>query len=332
MGRLTVAGLPVKGLGRRLPNGLDPRTIIARYGTLVFLVLLVLIFTALNPRFIGLENLLNIIKSISQLAILAAGLTVVLVMLDFDLSISWNATWAGVIAAGFARDYQGTYPAFLIGLAAATVVGLINGLVATKLRVSAFIGTLAMGVILEGAIFWYAQGQTIAFGLPTDFPDLGRAGIFGVRYTILIMLGVLFLLWLMLEHTELGRYMYAIGGNREAARLSGINIDRTRIIGFVICGLCAGIAGVLLSSNFGAGNPAIGGSLLLDGFTAAFLGASVLRGGQFHVFGTLVGAIVLGVLTNGMTFINISFEFQSIAKGVVLIAAVAISALGRRRS
>jgi len=330
----------VAGLG---PRGSDPEAaravsnrrswdlagLCARYGTLFFLLALLVLFTSLNQRFIAPANLLNIVQSISQLAILASGLSVCLVMLDFDLSISWNAAFAGVIAAGVARDSHSTYGAFAVGILVATFISLLNGLVITKLLVSAFIATLAMGVIVEGLMFWYAQGQTITLGLPPDFSDLGRASFLGIRFTIIVMFAVLAVLWVVLEHTEVGRFMYAIGGNREAARLSGINIDRTRVLALLISGTCAGITGVLLASNFGAGNPQAGGSLLLDAFTAAFLGASVLRGGQFHIFGTLIGAIVLGVLTNGLTFINIPFEYQSIAKGLILIAAVAISTTRR---
>ena len=318
----------------RAPAGRGVRRallLLGRYGTIIGLVGLCAFFALKSDAFLTKDNLLIILDSSALLGIIAAGLTVTLVMFDFDLSIGYTATLAGMYAAGVAVDH-GTTWGIAAGLLAGVLVGVANGAIVTLLNVSAFIATLGMATVIQGVIFGYRQGSQISFGLPEDFSSLGTGSFRGVSYLIWIMGGVMFVLWLMLQHMPLGRKMYAVGGNPTAARLSGIRIGRTRFIAFVIAGLAAGLAGVLLASNLGTGNPTAGIGYLLDAFTACFIGAATLRDGEFHIGGTLVGVLILGVLTNGLVLVGVAPDWQTISKGLVLIGAVAIAGVMRKSS
>lgn len=302
---------------------------VGRFGTIIGLVALCAYFSIATDAFLTKENLLTILDSSALLGIIASGLTVTLVMFDFDLSIGYTATLAGMYSAGVAVNH-GTTWGIAAGLFAGLVVGMANGAVVTMFNVSAFIATLGMGTIIQGVIFGYREGAQISFGLPENFTAIGTGDFIGVSYLIWIMGGVMVVLWLMLQHTRLGRQMYAVGGNPVAARLSGIHLGRTRFIAFMIAGLSSGLAGVLLASNLGTGNPTAGIGYLLDAFTACFIGAATLRDGEFHIGGTLVGVLILGVLTNGLVLVGVAPDWQTISKGGVLIAAVAIAGVMRK--
>lgn len=297
---------------------------LARYGTLLGLVVLVAFFWWRSPVFMTVSNITNVLTASAILGILAAGLTVVLVMFDFDLSIGFTATAAGMLAAGTAQTYGmagGTLAAVLLG----TAVGIVNGLLVTRLGISAFIATLAMGQILAGWLLAYNSGAQIQYDLPQDFDTLGTGRIGPLPYLVLVWFGVVALFWVMLEHTPLGRKLYAVGANPAAARLSGISVDRMRLFAFTLCGAAAGLGGLLLASNLNAGNPLAGLGYLLPAFAACFIGAATLRAGQFHVWGTLIGVMILGILQNGLVMIGISPAWSTAAQGIVLIVAVAIS-------
>lgn len=313
-----------KGQGRR-------NTIrwIGRYGTIAGLVLMIVYFAIVSDPFLTTRNILNILSASALLGIISAGLTVTLVLFEFDLSIGWVATAAGMFTAGVAVD-EGTLIGIVAGLVVGLVVGLLNGLIVTRLNVHALIATLAMGTILQGVIFGYRGGAQISGGLPSNFPFLGRERLIGVQLTVWIMVAVMVVLWAMLRHMPIGRKMYAVGGNATAARLSGIAIDRIRVVAFVVSGLLAALTGVLLASNLDAGNPTAGLGFLLDAFTACFIGAATLRDGEFHIPGTLIGVLILGVLQNGLVLTGVSASYQTVVRGTVLISAVALSGLMRR--
>jgi ribose transport system permease protein len=253
------------------------------------------------------------------------------VLFDFDLSVGYVANIAGMYAAGLSVD-MGVVPAFFLAVGAGLIIGAVNGLIVTFLKVSAFIATLGMGLIIQGLIYGYTGGSQIVIGLPENFSTLGVGAFLGVHYIVWTMMIVMVVVWLVLSQTPLGRQMYAIGGNPAAARLSGINVQRVRIISFAISGTAAGLGGVLLASNLGAGQPAAASGYLFDSFTACFIGAATLRDGEFHVPGTLVGVLILGVLANGLILVGVGPSWQIAIKGMFLIGAVALSGLLRRRA
>jgi ribose transport system permease protein len=305
-----------------------------RYGTIAFLVALFVYFALKtdNGVFTSSDNLSSILQSTAVLGIIAAGLTLVLVIGAFDLSIAGNMVMATLLAAKIAVDSGSTDLGMLIAVAVAGGVGLANGLIVTVLRVPPFIGTLAMGLfILVGFQQKIAPDGTVSLGLPENFGTLGQGETFGIRNTVIIAALVLLFAHLLLKHTVLGRHMYAVGGGIGAARLAGIRVDVVRVVAFTLCGLACGLGGFLTASTFGLGSAQAGGSVLLDAFTACFIGASTLTIGRFHILGTTIGVLTLGMLTNGLTLTGWTSDDVPIAKGVILIVAVAAAGLLRRR-
>ncbi len=262
--------------------------VLSRYGTLIGLLLMVVVFTIRAPTtFLTGPNFLNILNQSSLTAIIAAGLTMTLVVGEFDLSIGYVASFAGLLVVGFiARDGIPLPLALLLVLLIGSGLGIANGLLVAKARINAVIATLGVGTTLTGFGFAYSQFP-IAAGVPRSFTQiaLGKA-ILGIANPIVIMVGVLTVLWVVLNKTDLGQKMQAVGGNTEAARLSGIRVDRVKIFAFGTAGVCAALTGMLLSSLLGNGTLAAADGYLLDAFAAVFLGSATLRDGEFHIVGT----------------------------------------------
>ena len=305
---------------------------VGRYGTVVALAGLVLVFSVLRPAaFVQFATFVNILQQSAVLTVLAVGLTICMVMLEFDLSIGNMASLGGVLAAGFMAFAGFPWPlAIVLALSAGALVGLVNGLVVTQLRVSSFIATLAMGTIVVGVNFWYNGGVTISTGIPDGFIQLGRLTFVGLPLLVWVAVVVCVVAWMLLNQTPVGRNMYAIGGNAEAARLAGIGVTRARLLAFIFSGTCAALGGVMLSAQFGLGFPNAGDALLLQAFTANFLGAVTLRDGEFHVLGTVVGVLLLSVIFTGLTILGVPLYVQNWTQGGLLIVAVALSGIVRR--
>ncbi len=307
-------------------------TFLSRYGTIVGLVLMILFFSWMAPNtFPSRANILNILSSASLTAIIAAGLTYTLVVGEFDLSVGYVASFVGLIVVGF-MSYQGMpiWLSIVCALAIGVGLGIVNGTMVTKVRINAVIATLGLGTILTGVGFTYSAFP-IAAGIPRDFTSIsiGRL-IFGVPNPVFFMIFVLFVLWVILNKTDIGQKMQAVGSNIEAARLSGIRVDRIKMFAFAVAGFCSALTGTLLSSLLGSGTLGAGDGYLLDAFAAVFLGSATLREGEFHIVGTLVGVLILAVGFNGLAIMGAPTHFQPIFKGGILILAVGMSTLARR--
>ncbi len=299
----------------------------ARYGTIVSLLALLVVFSVARPDvFPTVDNLLNIMNQISILGTMAFGLTVCLVMGLFDLSIAAMATLGGYVATLLLVTYPdsiGVPVAVFASIAVAAAIGILNGLIVSYLGISAFIATLATGSIITGAVLGISGSKTIITGIPDEFMAIGQGAIFGVSNPILIMLAVGFVLWILLEHTQLGRHLYAIGGSAEASRLSGIAVKRYAPFALAVCAACAGLGGLMAAAVLGAGRPqGVGDTYLLNAFAAVFIGASSLRPGKFHVLGTLIGVLLIGVINNGLSVMGVPTYWQYIVQGVLLVIAL----------
>jgi len=318
---------------------MDVAGMFGRWGTIGSLAVLVVTFSILDgSNFANSTNLLNILNQVSILAVIASGLTVCLTMGLFDLSIGSVATIGGYLALRWAVDTgEGpkAYLALLAVVGVAVLIGLVNGAVVSYLGVSAFIATLATASILDGVALGYSGTQTVATGVPVAVLNFGQAKVGPIPMPIVIMAIVMLLLWVFLERTQMGRHMYAIGGNAEAARLAGVRVKAYALLALVISALCAAMGGLVADSIIGAGRPyGVGSVYLLDAFAAAFIGAATLRPGRFHILGTLVGVLLLGVINNGLSILGADTYWQYIVKGVILIFAVFMSgtfALWRRK-
>jgi len=307
-------------------------TFVSRYATFIGLLAMIFFFSINAPdTFFSRANFINILSQASLTAIIAAGLTYTLVVGEFDLSIGYVASFVGLMVAGFLAKAGLPIPvaiglALLIGIG----LGLVNGTLVTKVRINAVIATLGVGTMLSGIGFSYSAFP-IAMGIPREFTNIaiGRP-LFGIPNPVFVMVLVLIVLWIILNKTETGQRMQAVGSNIEAARLSGIRVDRIKMFAFAVAGFCAALTGVLLTSLLGSGTLGAADGYLLDAFAAVFLGSATLREGQFHILGTLVGVLVLAVGFNGLSIFGAPTYFQPIFKGGVLVLAVGLSTLARR--
>lgn len=298
-------------------------------GTVVALLVIVAYFSFASPYFLTTENIFNILLQASNIAIIAAGLTVVLIVAEIDLSIGSVEALAGSVAAVVIISYGApVFVGIVIGLTTAMVAGAINGLFTWKLRVVSFISTLAMLGIAQGIAFLLTNGQAIA-GFPESYRRIGTAEIYGFPGAVIIAIGVYITIHVMLTRTRLGTHMYAVGGNREAAALSGINTGRIKLIALMISGLCAGIGGLILSARLDAGNGLFGAGDLLAAVAAVVIGGTSLFGGQGSVVGTAIGVLIITTIGNGMVLLNVPDFWQQIVVGCIILGSMVIDQVTR---
>ena len=307
----------------------------AKYGTIVALLAMIAIFSALRPEaFFTWKNLLNVLTQNSLIAIIACGMTLPLVVGEFDMSIGYQASFAGVIGVGLmSNQHLPAWLAIAIAIAIGALMGLINGLIITRLGVVSLIATLGTGTILVGMNYWYTGGQPVTLVGNKEFLDLSLGKAFGViPNPILLMIVAVAVLWVLLNRTALGQQMQAVGGNAESAQLSGVRVSRVRVWSLVIVGVAATATGILLASRVGSGQLTAGDSYLMNSFAAVFLGSAALRDGEFHVIGTLIGVLTVGVGYNGLGILGAPPFAQYVFSGSLLILAVALSTVARRYS
>ena len=306
--------------------------VFARYATILGLVAMIIAFSLLSPRaFPTLGNFTNVLNQASLAMIIAGGLTLAVVVGELDLSIGFAASLHGVLVTGLVVKDKLPIPiAILIVIALGALIGVINGFIVTKMKVNSVIATLGTGTIITGLAFAYSAGVPIVAGVPESFLQLSLGRwLFGIPNNIVIMVVVLGMLWVLVERTSLGQEIQAVGGNAAAARLAGINVDRIKTIGFVISGMCAALTGILLASRLGSGTTSAADSYLLTAFAAVFLGSATLRDGEFHVLGTMVGALIIAFGFNGLNIFGAPTFSQYVFQGATLIVAVGLSSLGR---
>ena len=321
--------------GGRAPRGSASRVglvIVSKYGTLIAMALMLVVFGVSVPggAFFNSSNLLNILNQSALTAIIAAGLTMVLVVGEFDLSGGYAASLAGVLVTGMLVNQGLALPlAIAVTLLVGAGIGAVNGLLVTKARVNAVVATLGIGTTLIGISYGYTSGSPI-IAVPKAFTDITLGRFIGVQNPIWFMLVILAVLWVVLNRTALGQRIQAVGANKDAARLAGIRTDRAKIAAFVIAGLCAAVTGILLASLLGSGTVSAADGYLLDSFAAVFLGVATLRDGEFHILGTLVGVLVVNIGFNGLSLLGTPTFWQFVFKGGILVLAVALSTVARR--
>ena len=294
-----------------------------RYGTVLALVLLVALLAILSPDgFARPANLINITQQMALLAIVAFGATFAMVVGEFDLSVSSLASFAGVAVVALFEQGLGPWFAVPLALAGCIAVGLLSGLLVARLRVPSFIATLAVGTMVGGLTFWASGGATMLSGIPAGFRSLSRGTTLGLPTPTWWMLGCALVSGLILDRVELGARLYAIGGNREAARLAGVPVVRNQIIAFTFSAVLAGLAGILLAARLGSAHPTAGAAFLLQSYAAVFVGTTAFRDGEPNIPGTLVGAALIAVLANGLTILNVSNDLQDVITGAIILLAV----------
>lgn len=295
--------------------------LLRRFGIVLAFALLMAVLSLLSPSFLTVSNLLNIARQVSINAILAAGMTFVILTAGIDLSVGSVLAYAGAIMAGLLAGGTPLVVSIGAGLAVGALLGLVNGAVVTKGKVQPFIATLAMLTIARGATLVYTDGRPIT-GLPDAFVWLGAGDVGRVPVPVIIMALVFLAAHLILARTVLGRYVYAIGGNEEAARLSGVNVIFYKALVYAISGVLSAVSAVILTARLNSAQPTAGAGYELDAIAAVVLGGTTLAGGEGSIGGTLLGAFIIGVINNGLNLLNVNPFYQQVVKGVVILLAV----------
>lgn len=298
------------------------KQILKKYASFIILIIMVIICSILSPAFLTSQNMINIMRQISIVTILAFGATLLIISGQLDLSVGTVAGMAGVFACIFYIDTQSLILALLVGVLIGGMVGVVNGLIVTRFSAPPFIVTLAMQTIAGGIIFLYTKGQNV-YNIG-DFRIFGQGNVGMIPIPILFMLGIFIFAWVVLKKTKFGRYLYAIGGNEKAAEASGIKVKKTILIAFIISGLLAGLSGVILMSRLNAGLPAAGIGYETDALMAAIIGGTSFTGGIGTAGGTLIGSFIMGILNNILNLMGVQSYVQKILKGTLIIVAVVI--------
>lgn len=331
-----------------LAPGFWPRAAhILRSGAVLFLLAgLIIFYSLMQPAFLNVNNLLSILQAVSVVAILAVGVTVTLSVGGFDLSVGAVAA-SSVMAASYAMIVWGfdvwmTVPFVLVFGA---LVGLFNALLIVKLRVPDLLATLSTMFLLSGLQLIPTAGRSISKGLilpdgstaegayDPNFLAIGRSALAGVPVPVIVMAVVAIALFILTERTRVGRLLYATGGNEVAARLAGANTAKLKTWAYVISSILASIGGIITAARVGRGDVSSGASMMMDAVAASLIGYAILGLRRPNVFGTVVGAIFVGVLLNGLTMLNIPYYTQDFVKGAVLVGALALTyGLGRKNN
>lgn len=317
-------------LREKLParRDVDTGVLLERFGILLGYLILVIVATSIEPRFLTSGNLLNIIRQVSIFGILALGQTFVILTAGIDLSVGSLLALVVVLAGGLLPEY-GIVLTILAALGVGTFMGMVNGLGVTKGRVPPFVMTLGMLGIARGLAFIYTGGMPIPV-LDRQFLFIGNGYLLGIPVPGLLFVLLVIASAIVLRYTPFGRQVYAVGSNAEAARLSGVNVDLVKISVYAISGLAAGVAGIVYAAQLAVAPPIAGEGYELDAIAAVVVGGTDLFGGEGGMFGTFLGAVIIGSLSNILNLTGVSPFVQKLAKGALIIAAVIIKARGRK--
>lgn len=288
-----------------------------------------------TDAFLTASNLLNVLRQASLIFLSASGLTLVIVGAGLDLSVGANVGLSACLAAAAIKatgmTSMGIAAGFAAGLVCGTVIGILNGLLVTQLRLPPFIATYGMLWMLYGVNYWYMKGETI-YGFSPEFRALGSGNLIGIPIPVYLMAAALLAGGIFTRYTTFGHEVYAIGANAEAARLSGIPVGSRLILSYTVSGAMAGLAGVVYLARLNSAEAGIGDALLLPAIAAVLIGGTSLFGGNGGLLGTLIGAIILTLVLNGMNLLTINTNWQPLVTGVIVLLAASVDSLTRRRA
>ncbi len=301
------------------------KDLISKLGPLLALIVLMVFVTVLNPGFISPHNILNLLRQVSTNALIAFGMTFVIITGGIDLSVGSTLALSSALTAGMIVSGLDPILAMVAGVAIGFVLGAVNGLLITKGRMAPFIATLATMTIFRGLTLVYTDGNPITgIGDSFIFKYMGRGYLFGIPFPVVLMLVCFALLFMLLHKMTFGRKTFAIGGNEKAAYIAGIKSDRIKIMIYAISGMMASIAGIIITSRLNSAQPTAGTSYEMDAIASVVLGGTSLSGGRGRIVGTLIGALIIGTLNNGLNLLGVSSFYQQVVKGIVIIIAVLI--------
>jgi ribose transport system permease protein len=310
--------------------GLTFREYIQEYSIFLILIVIIILSSIFIPAFRTTNNMINVIRQVSALAIAGLGQFFVIITGGLDLSQGSTIGLTSVLVAGFVySSHFSIVASIVLALGICLVVGFINGVLIVYTKVNAFIATLSTMTIIKGVNFLYSKGSPIS-GLPISFSFIGRGYLWYIPFPVILMIILAIIFWIFSTQTATGRVIFAVGGNEEASKLSGINVNRVKVLVYVISSFLAGISAIVITSRTMAGQANVGESMLFDILTAVILGGTSLSGGKGRMLGVVAAALILGMLSNVMVLLKINTYWQWIIKGVVLIIAVIIDAKNQR--
>lgn len=298
-----------------------------KYKSVIGLIVFSLIISLLNDRFLTMGNMLNVFRQTSINSVIAAGMTFIILTGGIDLSVGSTLALTGAVGASLLASGMPLILALIIAILLGAFIGFLNGLVISKGKVQPFIATLAMMTIIRGATLIFTNGRPISTGdsIGADqFSFLGSGRLFGIPAPIYVTIIVFALGYYILKHTSLGRYVYALGGNEEATKLSGINIDLIKYKVYAISGALAAVAGLIVTARLSSAQPQAGSGYELDAIAAVVLGGTSLAGGKGGIIGTIIGALIIGILNNALNLMDVTSYYQLLVKGIVILIAVLI--------
>jgi len=300
-------------------------------GTLIGLVLIVLVFSSQSPIFLTGPNIINILQSSAINACIAIGMTLVIISGGIDLSVGATAALAAVISATLM--FNGTEPpvAVLVGLTIGINCGVVNGLLIARVGLQPFIVTLGTLSLYRALALIYTGGNPI-LSIPKSFRDFFNGNISGIPMPVILVAVAAVVVWVILRKTPLGEYMLAVGGNEEAARVNGVPIVLTKVAAYAISGFLAALAALILVGRLGAAEPILGNQWELNAIAASAIGGASLMGGKGSIIGTLLGAIILGAMINGLTLMNVQAFYQLLATGIIILLAMIVDRITRGTS
>jgi len=296
---------------------------LTQYGIIIAFLLLCVALTFLNKYFLTPENITNILLQTSINGILAMGMTLVILTGGIDLSVGSVLAFSSIVAATFVTgdNPQSPVVALLVGMVVGGILGLVNGCIIAYLRIPPFVATLGMLSVARGLTYAYTGGMPVP-NLSETFLNVGEGSVLGVPLPILIFILIFAILWVVLNHTSYGRTVYAVGGNAKSARTAGIRTRRVTASVYVIAGVLAGLGGLILTARTSSALPQAGVSYELDAIAAVVIGGTSLSGGVGSITGTLLGALIIGTINNGLDLLGVSSAYQQIVKGCIIVVAV----------
>lgn len=316
----------------QMTKRLNGKDLFNKYGILLVFLILFVLLTVITNTFFTSRNLINVLKQVSINGIISVGMMCVLLTGGIDLSVGSIVALSGIVATTFA--HPGEYPVIvpiILGVLAGAACGVVNGTLVAFLNLPAFIATLGMLSVASGVALVLSKGRPIS-NLSEQFRYIGGGSILGLPILIYILAAVFLIGYLILSWTNFGRYLYAIGGNEEAAKASGLSVARIKLFVYMISGICAGLAGTVLASRINAGQPNSGEGYELDAIAAVVIGGTSLNGGIGKVSGTILGVLIVGVINNGMDLLNISSYYQKIVKGSIIVLAVLLDRITKNKN
>lgn len=292
-------------------------------------ILLCIVWTVMNPQFFSMDNVSNILRQASYTAIAAVGMTMVIIIGEIDLSAGSLVCASGLMGAVLCRDTGNVFLAVLGALAVGAVVGLFNGVLCAIGKLPGFIASLASMTILRGLAYIVTGGNSVVWD-NEQFTMIGTGYIWVIPVPVILMIIAIIFGVILTTKTRFGRYIYAVGGNTEASRWSGIAVEKVKILVYVIMGILTAVAGIIITTRLGSGQPSAGQNFEMDCITAAVVGGTSMSGGKGKIAGTIVGVLLLTVLTNGMTLVGMNTYWQQVLKGVIIVVSVLADTRGKK--